>query len=235
MLLSWRFPREKKNRFGRFSSLPPMPPPHRRVKQVRFGKLAFLQLNGVIFSLENVHFRPFRTTFSSNWHFGVETVQIFELIVLKALIFCTEKMQNIPHRTKRASRPPIAQKWAKLFHWKLSAKQPKISFFGPKMAPFCCKSANLSNRACFTRIPPPPQKMLILFLLSSRRLWLNLRVKTIDRANRFPALFCENLRFSAKICGSCALQMLAFPGKGVNLQKSVVFCEHLRFGLSLSP
>ena len=29
--------------------------------------------------------------------------------------------------------------------------------------------------------------------------------------------------------------MLEFPGEGVNLQKSAVFCENLRFGLSLSP
>ena len=55
---------------------------------------------------------------------------------------------------------------------------------------------------------------------------------------RFPAVFCENLWFSAKICGflrkSCALQMLEFPGEGANLQKSAVLCENLRFGLSLS-
>ena len=44
-----------------------------------------------------------------------------------------------------------------------------------------------------------------------------------------------NLRkplFSANIC---ALQMLEFPGEGVNLRKSAVFCENVRFGLSLSP
>ena len=29
--------------------------------------------------------------------------------------------------------------------------------------------------------------------------------------------------------------MLEFPGEGVNLRKSAVFCENLRFGLSLSP
>ena len=29
--------------------------------------------------------------------------------------------------------------------------------------------------------------------------------------------------------------MLDFPGEGVNLRKSAVFCENLRFGLSLSP
>ena len=49
---------------------------------------------------------------------------------------------------------------------------------------------------------------------------------------RKSAVFCENLRFSAV---SCALQMLEFPGEGVNLRKSAVFCENLRFGRSLSP
>ena len=29
--------------------------------------------------------------------------------------------------------------------------------------------------------------------------------------------------------------MLQFPREGVNLRKSSVFCENLRFGLSLSP
>ena len=29
--------------------------------------------------------------------------------------------------------------------------------------------------------------------------------------------------------------MLEFPGEGVNLRKSAVFCENLRFVLSLSP
>ena len=29
--------------------------------------------------------------------------------------------------------------------------------------------------------------------------------------------------------------MLEIPGEGVNLRKSAVFCENLRFGLSLSP
>ena len=29
--------------------------------------------------------------------------------------------------------------------------------------------------------------------------------------------------------------MLEFPGEGVNLQKSPVFCKNLHFGLSLSP
>ena len=49
---------------------------------------------------------------------------------------------------------------------------------------------------------------------------------------RFPAVFCENLRFSA---ASCPLQMLQFPGERVNLRKSAVFCKNLRFGFSLSP
>ena len=35
-----------------------------RVKQVRFGKLAFLQQNGAFFGPKNRHFRPFRATFS---------------------------------------------------------------------------------------------------------------------------------------------------------------------------
>ena len=53
---------------------------------------------------------------------------------------------------------------------------------------------------------------------------------------------CGFLRSSAKIFGflrksavSCALQMLEFPGEGMNLRKSAVFCENLRFGRSLSP
>ena len=49
---------------------------------------------------------------------------------------------------------------------------------------------------------------------------------------------CENLGCSAKMCGFLrfrALQMLEFPGEGVNLRKSAVFFENLRFGLSLSP
>ena len=44
--------------------------------------------------------------------------------------------------------------------------------------------------------------------------------------------FCKNLRFSAKICGFlrfsakiCASQMLEFPGKSENLQKSAKKCE----------
>ena len=43
--------------------------------------------------------------------------------------------------------------------------------------------------------------------------------------------FLRNLRFSAV---SCALQMLEFPREGVNLRKSAVFCENLRFGLSVT-
>ena len=49
---------------------------------------------------------------------------------------------------------------------------------------------------------------------------------------RFPAVFCENLWFSAKILRN---QMLEFPGEGMNLRKSVVFCENLRFGLPKDP
>ena len=51
---------------------------------------------------------------------------------------------------------------------------------------------------------------------------------------RFPAVFsvsCEDLGFSAV---SGALLMLEFRGEGVNLRKSAVFCENLRFGFSLS-
>ena len=35
-----------------------------RVKQVRFGKLAFLQQNGALFGPKKCDFRPFRATFS---------------------------------------------------------------------------------------------------------------------------------------------------------------------------
>ena len=40
------------------------------------------------------------------------------------------------------------------------------------------------------------------------------------------AVFCGNLLFSAV---SCALQMLEFPGEGVNLRKSAVFCDQSAF------
>ena len=36
-----------------------LPPPRIRVKQVRFGKLAFLQQDGAFFGPKNAHFRPF--------------------------------------------------------------------------------------------------------------------------------------------------------------------------------
>ena len=51
----------------------------------------------------------------------------------------------------------------------------------------------------------------------------------------FPAVFCENLRFAAKICENPAPSTCwKFQGEGVNLRKSAVFCENLSFGLSLS-
>ena len=40
------------------------PPPRIRVKQVRFGKLAFLQQNGAFFEPQERDFRLFRATFS---------------------------------------------------------------------------------------------------------------------------------------------------------------------------
>ena len=43
--------------------------------------------------------------------------------------------------------------------------------------------------------------------------------------------FRESLRFSAVSCA----HILEFLGEGVNLRKSALFCENLRFGLSLSP
>ena len=45
-------------------SMPSCPPPCIRVKQVRFGKLAFLQQNGALFGPKKCDFRPFRATFS---------------------------------------------------------------------------------------------------------------------------------------------------------------------------
>ena len=66
-------------------------------------------------------------------------------------------------------------------------------------------------------------------------------LKVTEPNLRFPAVFCEkssvlceNPRISAV---SCALEnlMLELPGERVNLRKSAVFCENLRFGLSLSP
>ena len=41
---------------------------------------------------------------------------------------------------------------------------------------------------------------------------------------RFPAVFCK------KSSVSCALHMLEFPGEGVNLRKSAVFCDNLVLG-----
>ena len=48
------------------------PPPHIRVKQVRFGKLAFLQQRRAFFEPKKRDFRPFRVTFAVNnlVHFG---------------------------------------------------------------------------------------------------------------------------------------------------------------------
>ena len=43
---------------------PQNPPPRIRVKQARFGKLAFLQQNGALFGPKKRDFRPFRATFS---------------------------------------------------------------------------------------------------------------------------------------------------------------------------
>ena len=39
---------------------------------------------------------------------------------------------------------------------------------------------------------------------------------------RFPAVFCDNLQFSEVFC---VLQMLEFPGKGVNLRKSAFWAR----------
>ena len=51
-----------------------------------------------------------------------------------------------------------------------------------------------------------------------------------------PSLRTEpNLRFSAKIFGFLRKSAVSSQGEGVNLRKSAVFCENLRFGLSLSP
>ena len=45
----------------------------------------------------------------------------------------------------------------------------KVAFFlRPKSVPFCCKNANLPNRACFTRIPPSPREVFPIILLSYR-------------------------------------------------------------------
>ena len=52
---------------------------------------------------------------------------------------------------------------------------------------------------------------------------------------RFPAVSAKIFGFLRKPAVFCALQMLECPGEGVNLRKSVVFCENLSFGLSLSP
>ena len=54
---------------------------------------------------------------------------------------------------------------------------------------------------------------------------------------RFPAISCKNHCFPPKLCGLLRLQALEFP-EGVNLRKSAVFCDNLRFGawsVTLSP
>ena len=63
---------------------------------------------------------------------------------------------------------------------------------------------------------------------------------------RWRSPICDFLRFSAKICGFlqksevfcgflCPPNAWEFPVEWVNLRKSAVFCENLRFGLSLAP
>ena len=78
-------------------------------------------------------------------------------------------------------------------------------------------------------------KSIIWISVKKRKYRAELKVTHL----RWQSPICENLRFPAKICGflrfSCALQMLEFPGEGVTLRKSAVFCENLRFGRSLSP
>ena len=58
------------------------------------------------------------------------------------------------------------------------------------------------------------------------------KLTVTDPNLRCPAVFCEILRSSAV---SCALQMLEFSRAEVNLRKSAVLRENLRFGLGLSP
>ena len=69
--------------------------------------------------------------------------------------------------------------------------------------------------------------------------WNRAKLKVTHLRWRTP--ICGFLWLSAKIFSflrksavSCALRMLEFPGEGMNLRKSAVFCDNLRFGLSLS-
>ena len=76
------------------------------MKQVRFGKLAFLQLNGAFFEPKNACVRPFRTTFSArNWQFGTlawkpctfsrfEGHQVNWMVMPKNPCFCAEKCKK---------------------------------------------------------------------------------------------------------------------------------------------
>ena len=72
------------------------------MKQARFGKLAFLQLNGAIFGPKDADVRPFRTTFSANWRSGVETVHIYpfwgylvdRIIMPKTLVFVLKNVKS---------------------------------------------------------------------------------------------------------------------------------------------
>ena len=76
------------------------------------------------------------------------------IIMPKTLVFCTEKSkstsqnQNVPiDHLSRKNGPNF-------FIENVARDSLKSLFFGPKAAPFCCKNANLPNRACFTRILP---------------------------------------------------------------------------------
>ena len=89
------------------------------------------------------------------------------------------------------------------------------------------------------RFGPSQSFMPLLFLISPvhpfERGSTSAELKVTGPNLRFPAVFCENLRFSAV---SCALQMLEFPEEGVNLRKSAVsakICVLGSLSLSLSP
>ena len=81
----------------------------------------------------------------------------------KTLVLVLENAENAS-QSQTCQQTTFKQKGTKLFHWKGSAKRPNI----PQIAPFCCKKANLPNRACFTRMHGTPRSIR-LFIINGRK------------------------------------------------------------------
>ena len=94
--------------------------------------------------------------------------------------------------------------------------------------PFSCPTKETLSRAAFrAKARQNPPKPINRAALKGKNLRDKRQSAVFCGFLRFSAVFCENQRFSAKICVS---QMLCFPGKGENLQKSAKICENLRLG-----